>query len=342
MHNNNYILKDENAVFYECGYSCDHAIYLRLGEEAYFITDGRYTIDAKEHVQGATVIEERNLLVKAMELLVEKEIQELLLDPQEWNILEYEKLQILDITYIHEPQYSQKKRIIKADEEIEKLSRAAQIGADCFDEVALYVAKNGATQSEKYLFFQSKVILSDKDERALSFDPIVALNKSSAKPHAVPCDTQAQNGDILLFDAGVKYERYCSDRTRTAQIDTQMHFDKQNQHFSNPKHQEIYDIVLKAQLAAIEKVRPGVLAKEIDKAARDVITNAGYGDAFVHSTGHGVGLDIHELPVISASSESVLEEGMVFTIEPGIYLEDAFGVRIEDTVVVTHEGVRIL
>jgi len=341
MRNNNYILKDENAVFYECGYSCDHAIYLRLGDEAYFITDGRYTIDAKEHVQNATVIENRDLLVQALILVEESEITQLIIDPHEWNILEYEKLQVLDIEYIHTPQFSQKKRMIKSDAEIEKLSRAAQIGAACFDGFAHYMAKEGVGKNEKRLFYEAKTMLSDFDERALSFDPIVAINKSSAKPHAIAGETVAKQNDILLFDAGIKYARYCSDRTRTAQIDAQMHLGKE-QLFDDAKRQEVYDVVLKAQRASIAMVKPGVLAKEIDQAARDVIEDAGYGKYFVHSTGHGVGLDIHELPVISAKSDTIIEEGMVFTIEPGVYLEGEFGVRIEDTVVVTKEGVRVL
>ena len=167
----------------------------------------------------------------------------------------------------------------------------------------------------------------------LSFSPIVAFGKNAAKPHALPTDRKLQKGELVLMDAGVKFERYCSDRTRTAFFDEQFCF-KKEQNFKNAHRQKVYDTVLKAQEAALKAVRVGVLAKDIDKAARDVIENAGFGKFFVHSTGHGVGLDIHELPVISKSSKTVIEENMVFTIEPGIYLPDDFGVRIEDTIVV--------
>jgi Xaa-Pro aminopeptidase len=326
-----FILKDENAVFYECGYSCDNALYLHLENRSFFITDGRYAIDAKNSVQGAEVIITRELIERAVEIIAEHRERSLIFNPEEWSVAEYEKLNADGVKLIAVPNYSQKKRMIKTPEEIAYLSKAAQIGAAAFESFQSYLEQEGIGRSEKRLFFEAKRILSNYEERALSFDPIVAINENAALPHAHPTEKVLEHNAIVLFDAGVKFERYCSDRTRMLQGDP-----------TNKKFQEVHAIVARAKEAAIAFIKPGVLAKDIDKIARDIITEAGYGEQFVHSTGHGVGLDIHELPVISAKSDTVIEEGMVFTVEPGIYLEGEFGVRLEDTVVVTHEGATIL
>ncbi len=344
MSKSNYILKDENAVYYECGFSCDNEIFLKLGSEAFFITDARYTTEAKEFVKNATVIEaNRDLIAKAKNLIKRAKIKTLIFDPNEWSINEYEKLsRSLELKWVKKPKFSQKKRIIKRDDEIEIIKKAVKIGAEGFDKFASYLRDQEDTNhTEKRLFFELKNILEDYGEYSLSFLPIVAINQNSAKPHALPSSTKLNNSDLLLVDAGVKYQRYCSDRTRTALFDKKITFAKE-QRFKDPKRQKIYDLVLKAQESAIKAVRAGVKASDIDKIAREVIDKGGYGNYFTHSTGHGVGLDIHEEPFISKRSKTTLQEGMVFTVEPGIYLPNEFGVRIEDMVVVTSNGVEIL
>lgn len=215
------------------------------------------------------------------------------------------------------------------------------MGANAFDDFARYINENGLDKNEKYLFFDAIEKFQKHGEYLLSFEPIVALNENSAKPHALPSGKILHLGDHLLVDAGLKYQRYCSDRTRCAEIDGDIDFSKK-QSFKNSRHQKVYDTVLKAQEASIKAVHPGVKASDIDKAGRDVIEKAGFGQYFIHSTGHGVGLDIHEEPFISKKSETIIQEDMIFTIEPGIYLPDAFGVRIEDMVRVRSEGVEIL
>jgi len=176
----------------------------------------------------------------------------------------------------------------------------------------------------------------------LSFDPIVAINKNAAKPHALPTNKKLKLNDLILVDAGVKYKRYCSDRTCTAVANFEKFNFKREQNFKDKKHQKIYDIVYKAQLNAIEKARVGMKASQIDKLTRDIIEKTGYGKYFVHSTGHGVGLDIHEFPNINSRSDVIIEDNMVFTIEPGIYLPNEFGIRIEDSVVMKNGRAEIL
>ena len=345
MDNNlhNYILRDENAVYYECGFSCDNEIFLKLGNEAFFITDPRYTLEAKESVQGAEVIEAgKDLYQKAVEILKTANIKELHFDPNDWTVSAFEKLSSsLDITFTQAPNFSQKKRIIKSSDEIAIIKKAALLGAEAFDAFAAHINLHGIGKSEKYLFFDAIEKFQKHGEFSLSFEPIVALDENAAKPHALPSEKILTLGNHLLVDAGLKYQRYCSDRTRCAEIDGNINFSK-NQSFSDATRQKVYDTVLKAQEASIKAVRAGVRANEIDKAGREVIEQAGFGKYFVHSTGHGVGLDIHEEPFISKKSQTLIEEDMIFTIEPGIYLPDKFGVRIEDMVRVTSDGVEIL
>ena len=184
--------------------------------------------------------------------------------------------------------------------------------------------------------------MSQKGELETSFNPIVAINENAAKPHALPTNKRLKKDDLILVDAGVKYKRYCSDRTCTSVADFDNFNFERKQTFKNKKHQKIYDIVLKAQEKCIKETRAGMKACDVDKIARDFISQAGYGKYFVHSTGHGVGLDIHEFPNINSKNELIIEDNMVFTVEPGIYIPNEFGVRIEDTVYIKNSKAEIL
>lgn len=173
--------------------------------------------------------------------------------------------------------------------------------------------------------------MKKKGVQKMSFDTMVLSGPKTASPHGIPGERKIQQGDFILFDLGVVYNGYCSDITRTVA-------------FGEPTdaQRDVYDTVKKAEQAAVDLVRPGVKAFEIDKIARDIIDEAGYGDYFTHRIGHGLGISVHEFPSITGTNELVLEEGMVFTIEPGIYNPDITGVRIEDDVVVTTDGVEVL
>ena len=339
----NYILLDENAVYYECGFSCDNAVYLKLGSESFFITDSRYTIEANEYAKNCSVIESSNLVQSTKELLKENKIKKIVFDPNDFKLSFYQNLtKDLKTVFLPKENFSKLKRIIKTDEEVEILKKAAKIGRKGFKELASYIRKNGYKQSENYLHFKAIEKMSALGKNDLSFDPIVAFNNNAAKPHALPTNKKLKLHDLILVDAGVKYKRYCSDRTCTSNVDFEKFSFKREQKFKKKKYQKIYDIVYKAQLNAIKKVRTGMKASQVDKLTRDIITKAGYGKYFVHSTGHGVGLDIHEFPNINSKSDVIIEDNMVFTIEPGIYLPNEFGVRIEDTVVMKNGKAIIL
>ncbi len=328
----NYILKNENAIYYECGYSCDNALYIKLGAEAFFLTDSRYKIEAERSVVDAEVIIELDLYKKANAIIKESKIKKLNYDPKEWSLFAFDKLtDKLNIKLKPKPDMSHKKRIKKSFEEIETLTIASQLGADAFDFFADMIRSDGFKIDEYSLTYMAKTALSEYGKYELSFDPIVAVNANAAKPHATPTTDILHKKDLLLVDAGLKYKRYCSDRTRTVYANKNFSFDTE-QRFKDKKIQKAYDTVLKAHDNAIEKARTGMKAKEVDALTRNIIDKAGFGKYFVHSTGHGVGLDIHEMPYISSKSDTIIEDGMVYTIEPGIYIPDEFGIRIEDMV----------
>ena len=338
----NYIVKDENAIYYECGYSSDNALFLKLGSEAFFITDARYTIEAQESITNATVIIDGDLYGQANSLIKKSKIKKLTFDPKEWSIFHFSLLSNnLKIKFKEVPDFSHKKRIIKSSEEIILLRRAVELGAKAFDDFAQKIRERGFKKDEQLLTFMAKDALSKQGAYELSFEPIVAVNGNAAKPHALPTDTLLQKHDLLLVDAGLKYKRYCSDRTRTVSASKGFEFDY-TQSFKKKKRQKAYDLVLKAHDNAIAKARSGMKAKEIDALTRDIITKGGMGKFYVHSTGHGVGLDIHEMPYISGRSDMIVEDNMVYTIEPGIYIPNEFGIRIEDMVVMREGRAEVL
>ncbi len=219
-------------------------------------------------------------------------------------------------------------RNIKSQDELANLRKAAEL-ADYAIEVGCKEIAEGKTELEVLMAIEFE--MKRKGAEKMSFDTMVLSGLKTASPHGTPGDRKIQKGDFILFDLGVVYKGYCSDITRTVA-------------FGEPSDEmrEVYETVRKAEQAAIDLVRPGVKAFEIDKAARDVIEDAGYGEYFTHRVGHGLGISVHEFPSITGTNELALEEGMVFTIEPGIYHPGITGVRIEDDVVVTADGVEVL
>ncbi len=338
----NYMLKDENAIYYECGYSCDNALYLRLGKEAFFITDSRYTIDALEHVKDAKVLVNGDLYGVALKLFKKSKVKKIHFDPKEWTVAAFSRLsEESKVTFVPTVDMSHKKRIIKSDDELIILAKAAKFGKTAFKALAKEFRKNGFGEDEFTLTHRARAILGDFGKYDLSFDPIVAINSNAAKPHATPTKVKLSKNDLLLVDAGLKYKRYCSDRTRTVYADKYFTFDT-HQRFKRKKIQKAYDTVLKAHDNAIAKAHSGMKARKVDALTRDIVQKAGFGEYYVHSTGHGVGLDIHEMPYISTKSDTIIEDGMVYTIEPGIYMPGEFGIRIEDMVAMVDGKAKVL
>jgi Xaa-Pro dipeptidase len=219
-------------------------------------------------------------------------------------------------------------RVVKDESELAILRQAAKY-ADYAIEVGVSEIAEGKTELE--ILTAIELALKKKGIAHMSFDTMVLSGSKTASPHGKPGDRKIQKGDFVLFDLGVIYKGYCSDITRTVS-------------FGEPSdaQKDVYETVRKAEQAAVDAVKPGVRAMDLDKIARDVITQAGYGEFFTHRLGHGLGISVHEFPSVTGNNEMALIEGMVFTIEPGIYDPSITGVRIEDDVVVTKDGVEVL
>ncbi|WP_088006638.1 M24 family metallopeptidase [Indiicoccus explosivorum] len=219
-------------------------------------------------------------------------------------------------------------RVIKDAEEIERLAEAAEF-ADFAIETGCRALKEGITELE--VLSEIELALKKRGVTHMSFDTMVLFGDKTASPHGKPGDRKLQKGDFVLFDLGVIWKGYCSDITRTVA-------------FGEPSDEQrrIYETVLKAELAAVEASRAGTTAAELDATARNVIEEAGYGSYFTHRLGHGLGISVHEYPSLHGANDLPLETGMVFTVEPGIYVTGTAGVRIEDDLVLTEKGVRVL
>jgi len=337
---------NENAIYYACGYSNDNCIYLSLGSESYLITDSRYTLDATRSLEESSpntkLVIDFDLAKRAAKLISRSTVKKISFDPKEWDYYRITQIQEhTKIKWITKIDLSHKQRIIKSETEIALLAKAAKQGARAFRDFAMMIDTEGIGKTEQALFFLAQSTMSRFGKNALSFDPIIAINANAAKPHAHPTKETLKRGDLLLFDAGLKYKRYCSDRTRTVQVEEGFAFNTK-QRFKSKKIQKAYDTVLKAHDMQIKQAAAGMQGREIDAIGREIIDKAGFGKYFIHSTGHGVGLDIHEMPYISIRSKTKIEDGMVYTIEPGIYIPDAFGIRIEDTVVMKDGQAEVL
>lgn len=219
-------------------------------------------------------------------------------------------------------------RMCKTPAEIEHIRRAAQIGDEAFAELLPNI-KSGRTERE--IALELEYLMRRKGASAMSFAPIVASGPQSALPHARPGERILSYGDFVVMDFGCVVNGYCSDMTRTIVIGE-----------PEERHLLIYDLVLKAQVEAVEAVAPGKTGAELDAIAREIIAEAGYGDYFGHGLGHSVGLEVHENPRLSKTDQTVLAPGMIVTVEPGVYLPGFGGVRIEDLVVVTEDGHEVL
>lgn len=219
-------------------------------------------------------------------------------------------------------------RRIKTAEEIEYLAKAEAIGDVAFSKILDFL-KPGITELEVAAELEYQMKKAGAED--LGFNTIIASGLNSSMPHAIPGRKKLEMGDFITMDFGCKYEGYCSDMTRTVVLGK-----------ASEKQKEIYQVVLEAQLAGLAALKPGVTGRSVDQAARDIIVKAGYGDCFGHSLGHSVGLFIHEKPGLAPADETILEAGMIETVEPGIYVPGFGGVRIEDMVLVTEDGYRNL
>lgn len=312
------------------------------------LTDSRYTVAAREECpQFEVALYKNNLYESWISLLIERfgkeqvsrlaiGFEDEFMTVQAERTIEalFQKYEMTGITWLPLHKRLDRLRSIKSAREIREIEQAEHIGDLAFAKIVQKLADvygSGQTMTEKQIAAWIEFYMKEMGAEHTSFDTIAASGIHSSMPHAIPTDRAPEAGDFLTMDFGCKVNGYCSDMTRTVVIGQ-----------GSEEQKRVYDIVLGAQEAALAVIRPGIRGCEVDEAARKVISDAGYGDCFGHGLGHSVGLMIHERPCFSSKDETVLEPGMVITVEPGIYIEGAFGVRIEDLVVITEDGCRNL
>lgn len=317
-------------VRYVSGFTGSAGSCLITPDSKYFISDGRYLEQSREQVRGferyidtgthISIIERNGLLPDSLNMGFEGDFL---------TVNQYRSLKEVfpEIKWTSTKEVIERLAAVKDANEIAAIETAVEVTDKAFAEI-LKLIKPGVT--EKAI---ANALAAYYREHAdgEAYAPIVASGPNGALPHAVPTDRPFQNGDFIVIDAAAKYAGYHADMTRTPLVGD-----------PTDKHREIYSIVQEAQLAGVRAVKHGVSCREVDSATRGLITERGYGEEYIHGTGHGIGLEIHTLPRMSQLSNDHLYENYVVTIEPGIYIPGWNGVRIEDDVVVTREGQRVL
>lgn len=323
------ILSEENILYFT-GFFSTNGVLLVTGETALFYTDGRYIEAAQNRITSCDDV----LLLKTFDesvlpTLKTFNFENIYVEDERLSYARVEKLKkvlpaplqtgVLD-------EIIRKIRKVKIEEQTDKIIAAQRIAEQALEVIKPQIVV-GAVERE--LALELDYTMLRLGAQALSFETIFVSGANSSMPHGVPTDKKIEYGDFVTIDFGAVVDGYHSDMTRTFAVGN-----------VSEKQKDVYETVLRAQLNAIEAIRPGKRCSDMDKIARDVIAQRGYGEFFNHSLGHGVGVEIHEPPYLSAKSEETLEVGNVVTVEPGIYLPGEFGVRIEDMGLVTENGYR--
>lgn len=312
---------------YLSGFTGTSGSLLITQDKSLLITDFRYIQQANDQAQDFEVInQEGPMLSKINDLIKEGQyknvgVESHLITYNEYQALNTDAVKLSSIESVIETI-----RMVKDEFEIKLIQKAADIVDETYEHILKWV-KPGMTENE--VNNEMEMFMRSKGATCSSFDTIVASGHRGALPHGVASNKVIEEGDMITLDFGALYEGYVSDVTRTFAI-------------GQPKEEmkKIYNIVLEAQLTALEQIKPGMTGKEADTIARDIIKSYGYGEQFGHSLGHGIGLEVHEGPALSQKSDIVLEENMCITLEPGIYVDGLGGVRIEDDVLVTKNGLQ--
>ena len=323
-------------IRYLCGFSGSAGLLLVEQTGSVFFTDVRYDTQVHEEVKGAKVVIVRKAALAALgDFLAKrhkrKRAQIIGIESEHFTVSEKKRLSELTPSGVRlkdAPSIVERFRMVKDEDELAKTRTAVALGAKIFER-GLNVLRAGVKEVEVAAEMELAARRGGAD--GMSFDTIIASGKRSALPHGRASSQPIRPGAFVVCDFGVILSGYCSDQTRTVWVG------------SVPKDARgSYEAVREAQQAAIEAVRPGIAVGEVDAAARKILKKAGLGRYFTHSTGHGVGLEIHESPRVAGGQREVLQAGMVITIEPGVYFPGKWGVRIEDMVAVTGGGCEVL
>jgi len=326
------ITSPENRRYFTDFPSSD-GFLLITADDAVFLTDSRYIEAAQKIVTCCRTQELISAKKQLPAFFAGKQIKRLLFESDRLTVSEFIKLKEIfyDIESISDGRLDDcinSMRAVKSAEELDRIITAQRIAEKAFSHMLGFIREG---LSEKEIALELDFFMLRNGAEALSFETIAACGKNSSMPHAVPSDKRVEKGDFITMDFGAVYKGYHSDMTRTVIL-------------GQPSEEQlnIYNTVLAAQKAALDSLKPGITGFAADKAARDIISEAGYGECFGHGTGHGVGIEIHEMQSLSPRSADTLSAGNVVTVEPGIYLPGKFGVRIEDMAVITKTGYKNL
>ena len=318
------IVSETNRRYFTSFPSSD-GILLATKNGSVFLTDSRYIEEAQNVVKCCEVAELKKVSEQLPELCESFGVKTLMVESERLTVNQlkmYRKiLKGIMITTVGTDEIIDSIRIVKTEEELQSVIKAQRIAEKAFDHILGFI-REGVTERE--IALELDFFMLRNGAEAISFETIAVSGANSSKPHGVPTDKKVQSGDFITMDYGAVVNGYHSDMTRTVAVGE-----------VSDKQVEVYNTVLEAQLRALATLREGVKCSEVDLAARGYITEKGYGDYFRHSTGHGVGIEIHEKPALSPKNDKKLQCGNIVTIEPGIYIPGEFGVRIEDLAVIT-------
>jgi len=318
--------------YYLSGFTGDSGVLVIAPGRTTLITDGRFTTQAKQESPGVKLQLQTGALFASLGAWLKlQRLKRVGYDPEQWTVAQLKALQAVTgakCRLIEAPGIVESQRMAKDPQELATLRKAADL-ADQVMQYAFTLLKPGVTESEvaAEIEFQMK----KRGASGPSFETIVAFGERSALPHARPTSKRLRKNELVVLDMGVILDRYCSDITRTVFVGR-----------GSRRIREWYRAVQNANQAATQSVRAGITCGEVDAAARDVLKNSSLDTYFVHSTGHGLGLEVHEAPRIARGQPVRLEAGNVITIEPGVYLEGVGGIRIEDDVAVGVQGSEVL
>jgi len=320
---------------YLSGFEGEGFALIGVGGKNYLLTDSRFTEQAQKESPDFEILtdelKKKNARILSLKKMIEKnKINKIAFESSNLSYADFKKYSesFDSIKFLPTENLIEQIRMVKDKEEIIKMKKAAQIATESLKDV-FEMIEPGIRELE--IASELAYTMRKKGAQKEAFETIVVSGERSSLPHGKPSEKKIGEGELITIDMGANYQNYNSDITRTIIMG------KENQ-----KQKEIFSIVLEAQKAALDFLKPGLKCKEVDSVARDIIAKKGYGKYFGHGLGHGVGLDIHELPRVSFSDNTVLLPGMVVTIEPGIYLPEVGGVRIEDSVLITEESYEIL
>ncbi|WP_307891981.1 M24 family metallopeptidase [Bacillus swezeyi] len=312
---------------YITGFTGSSGLAVISEDKAVFITDFRYMEQAKKQASGFEIVQHSGGIVqKTADVIKEMGLNKIGFEQDKMTYGTYasykDRLGAAELVPVS--QSVEKLRLIKSSEEIKILKEAAKIADDAFSHILTFIKPGIA---EIAIANELEFYMRSQGADHSSFDMIVASGLRSSLPHGVASDKAVEKGDLVTLDFGAYYKGYCSDITRTIAVGE-----------PSDELKSIYQTVFEAQAIGMRNIKPGITGKQADAYTRDYISSKGYGDYFGHSTGHGLGMEVHESPALSARSDQPLEKGMVVTVEPGIYIPGTGGVRIEDDIVLTDGG----